>query len=153
MDLKRLQAEQARLYTSARERAEAGVGEEVERFAQSLVRKRLGEVRRSLPRTFDSLGEDGPRLFSAYAEDRPLGSRHPHLVDAVQFAEEVVRTELARYEAAALRAWMGETPHILTLRTRVDERFTGAPRYGRAWVVWWRWGGRLHRRVIACPLC
>jgi len=137
MDLKRLQAEQARLYTDAAARAQADVSPQVERFARSLLRKRLGEVRRALPRTFVELGDEAERRFFAYAARRPLGARHPHLTDAVRFAEQVVGTEIARFEAAGLRAWMGETPRALRVRG--------------GWVFWWRRRGRLRRFSVGRP--
>ena len=61
--------------------------QEVNLFASSLKRKRLGEIRKLLPLTSKVLKKEFDRLFFRYAETYlPTGSKK-HLDDAIQFAQ------------------------------------------------------------------
>ena len=139
MDLGKTQHVLARLYTDAafRERCLAdpkAAGEQmglscedaqqlaelsaaqVNFFAESLVRKRLKEVRRLLPRTHRLFGDRFDALFHRYARTSKLRDAKPHQQDALAFAaflEHAVlpqspdlrwAVELARYEAAWIEA-------------------------------------------------
>jgi len=85
-------------------------------FADSLIRKRLGEVRRLLPLTRKALGARFEVLFRRYAEIHRLEMPKPHQNDAISFTaflEHSARTEFskmpwgldaARFEAACLAA-------------------------------------------------
>lgn len=86
---------------------------QVNLFATSLKRKRLGEVRELLPLTAKALNKDFSKLFWQYAETyNPQGIKK-HLLDAIAFAsyiEKIANIEpdwildLVRYEKAWLEA-------------------------------------------------
>lgn len=85
-------------------------------FADSLIRKRLGEVRKLLPLTSQALGARFGKLFWRYAESHRLTMPQPHRKDAIAFCaflKESARSELsevpwaldvAAFEAACLEA-------------------------------------------------
>jgi hypothetical protein len=87
---------------------------EVERFARSLLRKRLGEVEKLLPLSRRALGEARfAELFLRFARGSVPSGVKKHRDDAVAFAESVIRaasvepawaSDLLRYESAALAA-------------------------------------------------
>lgn len=86
--------------------------EQVEGFAASLKRKRLGEVRNLLPLTAKALADALPQLFFAFAERGAPRGIARHAVDAIAFSDHLVTvasvpawiTALARYEASYLTA-------------------------------------------------
>ena len=68
-------------------------------FARSLIRKRLGEVKKLLPLTRHALGEVFDPLFRSYAANNRLESGKAHQKDAVRFCRfvhEQARAELSR---------------------------------------------------------
>jgi hypothetical protein len=82
-------------------------------FADSLRRKRLGEVAKRLPLTHQALGARFAARFWQYADTFLPHGPHKHRQDAVAFAAFLARTaaldppwagELARYEAAWLES-------------------------------------------------
>lgn len=86
---------------------------DVNLFATSLKRKRLGEVRELLPMTAKALDKDFSKLFWQYAETyNPQGIKK-HLYDAIAFATYIEKIDnlepewildLVRYEKAWLEA-------------------------------------------------
>jgi len=85
-------------------------------FARSLYRKRLGEVRKLLPATRRALGPRFAALFQQFCDGYTPGGTKKHRDDALAFAAFLRRewsvppwiVDLARYEAAWLRATAGE---------------------------------------------
>jgi hypothetical protein len=85
-------------------------------FAHSLIRKRLGEIKKLLPLTRYALGEVFDPLFRSYAANNRLESGEAHQKDAVRFCwfvHEHARAELSgvpwgidalRFEAAHLES-------------------------------------------------
>lgn len=149
MDLAKTQLLLARLYTAAalRERffsdpeavgREFGLDRQQRRefamlsarqvnfFADSLIRKRLGEVSKLLPLTRKVLGARFEALFRRYAEIHRLEMPKPHQNDAISFSaflEHSARTEFsempwgldaARFEAVCLEAMA--SGHCWTVR-------------------------------------
>lgn len=90
--------------------------QQVNLFASSLKRKRLGEVRELLPLTHRVLGKDFSKLFWQYAETYIPKGIKKHLEDAIAFANFIEKVtdsdriepspvvELVRYEKAWLEA-------------------------------------------------
>ena len=148
----------------------AGVSRrQVEQFADSLRRKRRGQVRRYLPMASRALGARYGALFERYiAEAVPRGSR-ADIEDAIGFVDALRRwgdgdrppwvVELARYELAWSQSVLaGRRPVIRVFRFPVgelarDRRFEGpiAPRPTLG--IWWRptGRGRLRHSWIAFP--
>ncbi|MBD2743120.1 hypothetical protein [Coleofasciculus sp. FACHB-1120] len=90
--------------------------QQVNLFASSLKRKRLGEVRELLPLTQRVLGKSFAELFWRYAETHVPGGIKKHLEDAIAFATFIENNaqlkeieppwvvDLARYEKSWLLA-------------------------------------------------
>lgn len=103
--------------------------QQVNLFASSLKRKRLGEVRELLPLTQRVLGKDFSKLFWRYAETHLPQGIKKHWEDAIAFSsfiEQVTRSEgieplwigeLVRYEKSWLQA-MEPTCHLTVCRFR-----------------------------------
>lgn len=83
---------------------------ELEAQARTLLRKRLGEVRRLLPRTFARVGSSAEALFREHAESFwPQGHRR-HVEDALRFTRFLAEREvrgLCRAEVNVLRFRLG----------------------------------------------
>jgi hypothetical protein len=85
-------------------------------FADSLIRKRLGEASKLLPLTRKALGTRFDKVFRSYAENHHLDTSRPYQNDAISFSAILphsARTEfteipwavdLARFEVAHLQA-------------------------------------------------
>jgi hypothetical protein len=141
---------------------------QVERFAESLRRKRRGQVRQVVPIAARTLGREFAVLFERYAdESTPRGSK-PDLHDAAGFVAALCRwadqvrpewaVDLARYELAwrqAARA--GRVPIVRMFRFPVARLADGqeaepvAPRPTLA--CWWRLTrrGRVRHIAIGVP--
>jgi hypothetical protein len=77
----------AELQLTASEAAElAAAVEGLPQFGRSLLRKRLGEARRLLPRTAGRIGERFDQEFLRFAANRPTAGMHRHERDALAFA-------------------------------------------------------------------
>jgi hypothetical protein len=141
----------------------------LEQFAESLRRKRRGQVRRTIPIAARALGDRFGGLFERYvAEAAPRGSR-ADLDDAIGFIEALSRwgdderppwvVDVARYEMARLQAMRaGCRPIIRLFRFPVARLATlrgadGAVSPRPTLAVWWRPtpGGRVRHAVIAWP--
>lgn len=61
--------------------------DEISRFAESLMRKRLHEVEKFLPLTHQVLGADFMKFFREFAPTFNSTSVKKHLADALEFAE------------------------------------------------------------------
>jgi len=86
---------------------------EVNLFATSLKRKRLGEVRALLPMSAKALDEDFSKLFWLYAETYLPQGIKKHLLDAIAFATYIEKVDniepdwlldLVKYEKSWLEA-------------------------------------------------
>lgn len=86
---------------------------EINLFATSLKRKRLGEVRELLPMTAKALNKDFSKLFWQYAETHNPQGIKKHLYDAIAFATYIEKIDnlepkwildLVRYEKTWLEA-------------------------------------------------
>ncbi len=125
--------------------------------AQSLYRKRLGEVRKLLPATHQALGLRFGTLFREFADTHTPASSKKHLGDALAFAVFVEGSargdpsmwdwivDLVRYEAAWLEA---TTPHcrclirwfrypVLTILRRLAEGADPSPMARRPTLAFW----------------
>lgn len=134
----------------------------VRTFSQTLVRKRLAEIRRLLPETSRLLGPRLADLFSQHAAEYRPGGLQKHADDARAFGRWLSRPgarvpraliDLARYESIWLQFHMGRWwPQIALFR--VDPRTTGdaksnSPRSRRTFILWFRLAGRV-RHVCLC---
>ena len=72
------QSEQIKLYTI--------INTDIKIFALSLLRKRLGVIKKILPATCALLAENLSSLFQAFAADKPTTGVKRHLIDASNFA-------------------------------------------------------------------
>lgn len=143
--------------------------EQVARFAASLQRKRLAEVRNLLPLSAKALGEALPELFFAFAERGAPRGIARHAVDAIGFAEHLATrasiaewmVELCRYEATHLVAQRANRC-LLVRRFRFDLRAVGQqfaqkqeilpPPKRTIAMAWIRLSCRAPLRRIAVPL-
>ena len=90
---------------------------QVNYFARSLKRKRLGEVKKFLTRSYSVLGERFDRLFFRYADTYVPQGIKKHRDDALMFAEFLEDAscleatdppwalDVVRYEAGWVKAW------------------------------------------------
>lgn len=184
MDLKTTQRLLAALYTDAVliERwsvepqvvaEEFGLGPEASRalanlsaaqvtgFARTLVRKRLSEMRRGLPRTCRVLGQRLEPVFAKHAATfHPQGVQRG-LDDALAFArflsgEREHAADLAHYEANWLLFRYGRTwPMLATFRSDPREVANGpgtdAHDKRSIVAVWFRFAGRVRHVVLRIP--
>ena len=90
--------------------------EEVDRFADSLHRKRLREVEKLIPTAASMLGDDLSRLFREFAAGFSPVSTKKHLEDALAFARWLLRgnrlqqptADVVKFDAARLRHGSGD---------------------------------------------
>lgn len=74
----------------------------LDRQADTLLNKRLHEVRRLLPDTFTRVGAEAPSLFRAYAQTRwPVGHMR-HVDDAVAFCRHLLANGTGKVNRAEL---------------------------------------------------
>ncbi len=74
----------------------------LDRQADTLLNKRLHEVRRLLPDTFTRVGAEAPSLFRTYAQTRwPVGHMR-HVDDAVAFCRHLMATGTGKVNRAEL---------------------------------------------------
>ncbi len=74
----------------------------LDRQADTLLNKRLHEVRRLLPETFTRMGAEAPSLFRTYAQTRwPVGHMR-HLDDAVAFCRHLIANGTGKVNRAEL---------------------------------------------------
>jgi hypothetical protein len=111
-------------------------------FADSLVRKRLGSVRRLLPKTAERLGPRFGEAFRSFASSNPSRSPHRHERDALALA--AILSQEAQGEAReALRIESGWIETALGRRflvRRLPKGFAVWLRTGRT-VRFWKLGG------------
>ncbi|VEP11310.1 conserved hypothetical protein [Hyella patelloides LEGE 07179] len=94
--------------------------QQVDLFARSLKRKRLGEIRKLLPLTNQALGKEFNPLFFQYSETYlPTGNKK-HLLDAIAFTKFLLQQlttdntqpvsvlDVLRYEAVRLKMFEGK---------------------------------------------
>jgi hypothetical protein len=106
--------------------------QQVNLFASSLKRKRLGEIRKLLPLTNKVLGKEFDRLFFSFAETYlPTGSKK-HLLDSIAFSEFLPQhlitnhlqplylLDVLHYEAIRLKMFQGR-------RLIIGDRFNYHP--------------------------
>lgn len=140
---------------------------QVEFFARSLRRKRVGEVVKLLPATRRVVGDQFAGLFYRFADRSVPTGVHKHREDALAFCsylEDLARSEglepkwardVARYEASWLKALSGRCHlSVKTFRYAVPRGVVAhpvEPRRSRTFALWWRWDrrGRLHHRLLA----
>jgi hypothetical protein len=131
--------------------------QEVNKFANSLKWKRLGEIRELLPRMAKALGKDFNTLFWRYAQTHlPTGVKK-HREDAIAFANfinNVAQNEnlepawlgdLVRYEKAWLLAYEPVSRFtVCWFRYAIHRNFNPQPTLA----IWVRWSARSQLRHI-----
>lgn len=132
---------------------------QLQRFADGLLRKRLGQVRQLLPGTAMRLGPAFPARFIAWARSSPPGDSQHHSDDARQFALLLLRDgpgrelkDVLRWELLQLRLNQQRTGCGLLI-FRHDVRRTGQPPLPRRFLiaVWWIAGRRARPRLWMLP--
>lgn len=104
-------------------------GNGLETQAQTLLQKRLHEVRRLLPITFEQLGPDAPALFLSYAVGHWPEGHARHRLDAVQFCEFLLRRNVREvYLPEIHRARFGLTKQKCSVRFVRRYRVNGRPK-------------------------
>ena len=150
-------------------------GRQVSFFAESLIRKRLGEVRKLLPLTRKVLGKEFDALFHQYAERHRLVMPKPHQNDATAFCAflekaagmDVVKNpwalDLARFETACQEANIIAGPCCIVLlfqysvrelaRSMEEASAISVPAPRHTLVVWLRFSrqGRLRFFTFSLP--
>ena len=125
--------------------------DEVEGFARTLNRKRCMEAMKSFPETRRILGQHLDQWFARYATMKPLGARRSPTLDGLAFVRWLLQqnrtfsafeTDELRVELASVAMREGNARWMIRWR-RIPE----SPGRRRL-IVWWRWRGRLFRRVI-----
>lgn len=120
-------------------------------FANSLIWKRLGEVREMLPRTAKVLGKNFTTLFWRYAETTIPQGVKKHREDAIAFADFIINVspiegiepvwieDLVRYEQTWLLTYAQDRCYkILRLRYAVHQDLSQK----NVLAIWWRLGRR-----------
>jgi hypothetical protein len=124
--------------------------EEIESFADSLIWKRLHEVRKLLPITARVLGEEFRTQFRTFATGFNPTSIRKHLDDAVEFCRFLrqipgimpAARDAAKFERAKLQFFARNEP----LAFAILRHELSAPYATRLSVtVWLRFRGRVHR--------
>jgi hypothetical protein len=132
---------------------------QLERFADGLLRKRLGQARQLLPGTAMRLGPAFATRFNAWARSSPPADSQHHSDDARQFALLLLhdgpdreRKDVLRWELLQLRLnQQGAGCGLLIFRH--DVRRTGQAPLPRRFLiaVWWVAGRRARRRLWMLP--
>lgn len=67
--------------------------QEVEIYAQSLVKKRLGVIKTVIPEFFEEFKGDGVELYTSYAQNQPLVREGKFVIDSISFFEWILKNK------------------------------------------------------------
>jgi hypothetical protein len=145
--------------------------QQVNLFASSLKRKRLGEVRKLLPLTNKVLGKEFDRLFFSFAETYlPTGSRK-HLLDSIAFCNFIQQNltpektqpwlfDILSYETIRLKMLLGKQKFIWscfnyqieTLIANLESNLPSVPYPQPTIVIWFKLTSNSQWRSLFIPL-